>query len=76
MFYPDRKHINHETMRQFVRDNFSQFKWKDIVLENSCGPIPGKPSPKRMSPKRMSPKRMSPKRMSPSPKTPSGTPPN
>ncbi len=42
MFYPDRKHINHETMRQFVRDNFSQYKWKDIVLENSCGPIPQK----------------------------------
>ena len=42
MFYPERKDINHETMKQFVRDNFSQYAWKSIVLENSCGPIPKK----------------------------------
>ncbi len=29
-------------MRQFIRDNFAQYAWKDIVLENSCGPIPQK----------------------------------
>ncbi len=45
MLYLPRKEINHESMRQFIRDNFSQYKWHDIVLENSCGPIPKKKSP-------------------------------
>lgn len=57
MFYPDRRNINHETIKQFVRDNFSQYAWKDIVLENTCGPIPQKPlvSAKPLTPMAITP---------------------
>jgi NAD-dependent DNA ligase len=57
MFYPDRRNINHATIKQFVRDNFSQYAWKDIVLENTCGPIPPKPlvSAKPLTPMAVTP---------------------
>lgn len=64
MFYPDRRNINHATIKQFVRDNFSQYAWKDIVLENTCGPIPQKPL---VSAKPLTPMAITPTPLSPSP---------
>ena len=32
----DKPRFNHESMRQYIRDNFSQYAWKDIKMENLC----------------------------------------
>ncbi len=32
----DNARFNHESMRQYIRENFSQYAWKDIKMENLC----------------------------------------
>jgi len=32
----DNARFNHESMRQYIRENFSQYAWKDIKIENLC----------------------------------------
>ena len=38
----DNARFNHESMRQYIRENFSQYSWKDLKMENLCGQAGGK----------------------------------
>jgi len=38
------KHMSFLAMRQHVRENFSQFAWPKVQLENMCGPAPPRKS--------------------------------